>query len=115
MKLKVSAAFGSPGARDSPTMKAVSRFKSNVDKQRTDLSVQSKAVQNRIATLKEKWEKLNDILTLRKTRLEEAIQSQQVHEYIYNNEYYSFRFSYMLGSLRLLLGPQSACSWDVAC
>lgn len=79
LKLKVSAAFGSPGARDSPTMKAVSRFKSIVDKQRTDLPAQSKFVQNRIATLKEKWEKLNDILTLRKTRLEEAIQSQQYH------------------------------------
>ena len=100
MKLKVSAAFGLLGARDSPTMKAASRFKSIVDKQRTDLSVQSRAVQNRIVTLKEKWEKLNDILTLRKTRLEEAIQSQQVHGYIYNNECYSFRFASIHVSIR---------------
>ena len=60
--------------------KAVSRFKQLTDKQRTDLSVQSRTVQNRVNALKEKWDKLNDLLSQRKIKLEEAIQSQQVSD-----------------------------------
>ena len=64
-------------AKPQATNTEKSRFKSS-DKQRGELSVQSKAVQNNIATIKEKWEKLSDLLSQRSIRLQEAIQSQQV-------------------------------------
>ena len=60
---------------------AVSRFKLLSEKQsRTDLTVQNKTVQNRVSGLQEKWDKLKDLLSQRKTKLEEAIQSQQVRD-----------------------------------
>lgn len=77
LKLKVTASLHP----QTPSVdKAVSRFKQLTDKQRTDLSVQSRTVQNRVNALREKWDKLNDLLSQRKTKLEEAIQSQQVSD-----------------------------------
>lgn len=67
-----------PSAGASNTDKSSSRFKLLVDKQRTDLSAQNRTVQNRVSALQENWDKLNDLLSQRKTKLEEAIQSQQV-------------------------------------
>lgn len=49
------------------------------DKTRGDLFSQTKAVTTRVNSLKERWEKLHDLLTQRKNKLEEAIQSQQYH------------------------------------
>ncbi len=68
MQLKYSTQASS----DSPSMKIGSR------KQSTDPSAQARVIQNRIIVLQEKWDKLNDLLSVRKTRLEESIQSQQV-------------------------------------
>ncbi len=75
MKLK----YSSQGPIDSPSNKPGARKQStDISKQRTDLSTQARVVQNRIVILQEKWEKLNDLLSVRKTRLEESIQSQKV-------------------------------------
>ena len=64
---------------DSPLMNSGARRDiSDVTKQRTDLTAQTRAVQNRVVVLKEKWDKLTDLLSVRKMKLEEAIQSQQV-------------------------------------
>lgn len=65
----------------SPADRGVSRFKVLADKQRTDLSAQNRTVQNRVVTLQENWDKLNDLLSQRRTKLEEALQSQQVIHY----------------------------------
>ena len=58
---------------DSPMMKMGSRKQST-----TDPSAHARVIQNRVTILKEKWDKLNDLLAVRKTRLQESIQSQQV-------------------------------------
>ena len=71
MKLKYSSQHAS---NDSPSLKSTDASK----QQRTDPSAQARAIQNRVIVLQEKWEKLNDLLSVRKTRLEESIQSQQV-------------------------------------
>ena len=74
MKLK----YSTQGSIDSPIKLGARKQLTDVSKQRTDLSAQARVVQNRIVILQEKWEKLNDLLSVRKTRLEESIQSQQV-------------------------------------
>lgn len=64
----------------SPSVQAAaSRWKqAAIDKPRGELSVQMKAVTHRVKNLKERWDKLNSLLSQRKTKLEEAMQSQQV-------------------------------------
>ena len=43
-----------------------------------EVQVASKAIGHRVSTLQERWKKLTDMMANRKTRLEEAAQSQQV-------------------------------------
>ena len=47
-------------------------------KLRTEGQLASKAIGHRVSQLQDKWKKLNDSATARKTRLEEAAKSQQV-------------------------------------
>ena len=47
-------------------------------KLRTEGQLASKAIGHRVSQLQDKWKKLNDCATIRKTRLEEAARSQQV-------------------------------------
>ena len=63
----------------SPATRVAMRWKAtSTDKPRGELSVQLKAVTHRVNSLKERWEKLNILLSRRKIKLEEAMQSQQV-------------------------------------
>ena len=43
-----------------------------------EVQVASKAIGHRVSTLQERWKKLTDMMANRKSRLEEAAQSQQV-------------------------------------
>lgn len=79
LKLKVADVLMRPSTSSSSFEKAAaSRFKL-LEKQssRPDI-MQNKTVQNRVLALKEKWDKMKDLLSQRRTKLEEAIQSQQV-------------------------------------
>ena len=44
----------------------------------SEVQVASKAIGHRVSTLQERWKKLTDMMVVRKSRLEEAAQSQQV-------------------------------------
>ena len=77
LKYRVLSAMS--GKHQTQVAKAVSRFRMMTDKTRGDLFSQTKAVTTRVTALKERWEKLHDLLALRKNKLEEAIQSQQYH------------------------------------
>lgn len=77
LKYRVLSAISSK--QQTQVAKAASRFRMLSDKSRGDLFSQTKAVTTRVTGLKERWEKLHDLLAQRKNRLEEAIQSQQYH------------------------------------
>ena len=83
--MKVVGLLQSKGAEsDSPATRALRWKTSSTDKPRGELTVQLKAVTHRVNSLKERWEKLNALLSQRKIKLEEAMQSQQVDRLLEN-------------------------------
>ena len=77
---------GTDSDSPAPATRVAMRWKvTSVDKPRGELSVQLKAVTHRVNSLKERWEKLNALLSQRKIKLEEAMQSQQVYRPLHNN------------------------------
>lgn len=107
LKLKVADVLMRPSTSSSSFEKAAaSRFKL-LEKQssRPDI-MQNKTVQNRVSALEEKWDKMKDLLSQRRTKLEEAIQSQQVKIFI--DHYHSLlRFFLSLHSIMLMQMKQS--------
>ena len=130
--MKVVGALQSKAAEPEPAttsrLFAIRWKQAAVDKPRGELSVQMKAVTHRVNSLKERWEKLNALLSQRKARLEEAMQSQQVcavhptpYSHITVNQWHRCshtfpltQYSIMLMPMRVSHGSRSVSLWSPA-